>query len=693
MLALALAALLAASPPPPSDGLARIEALLTPTLRAVLRPAPVLVDETRAARLAWVATLGRRVDARLRLSDSAAWRAIMAWPMGDDAEAADTSGDRYPVPAGRTDPATDFAASVALAWLDGHELACRFPLRARFLRDHDLAPQPNDLDAGRCGAFERWARLDLVDGIEVIYVTQKWSDAAATMGHVVFRVRLKDGGVVAGPSASLVFSYVAKDPTDTPGYMLKGMTGGLTAGVKLEGFGDTFARYGLEEGRDMQVYDLRLDADERRYLLAEVFAQARGEMQVPYAFFTTNCATMAYDSLRAVLPELPEHAGFLVHPHEVVSLLLAAGRAVPRGIVPARSTRGARGEADREDDVRALRGPNERPELARVHEARWASLDERAAALRALEAALAARPPAAEEARALARYVDDILDIEAFAVDRAAPRHDEHATSPALEAALSLRAGLPRGEAEPDPEPFDSAPIGRSGSRHVGLAATYRDGRATATWTTAVLHEEAGEARVVGLRRASRMRLVENVLALSTDGRDLAVEEERLTLVDTASWGAGFRTDASWLSAHLGFAFAVETWSRPRDGLSFAVSVRGGPGLTLVAARDFGSHLVVASETALESFSGVGRDAAFRASTGLALEAALALGSPLARLRARGRVAPAVDLGGLRWEAEARLALDATIAPEDGIFLQFFGAWATGRPSGDGWSAGVGVAF
>ncbi|MFO0746139.1 MAG: DUF4105 domain-containing protein [Myxococcota bacterium] len=699
------AALLAAPGPPPAtpdargidriDRIDRIGALLTPSLRAVLRPAPALVDDTRAGRLNWMAELGRRVDRQRALSSTTAWRAIMGWPAGEgpDAEAADRSLDRYPVPAGRGDPATDFAASVALAWLDPHAFACGFPLRARFLRDHDLAPSPLELDAGRCGAFERWADLDHVEAIDVIYVAQKWSDAAATMGHVIFRVRPKADAVVDGPSQALVFSYVAKDSPDTPGYLVKGMTGGLTAGLKLERFGDTFARYSLAEGRDMQVYELVLTPEERRYLLAEVFAQKRGQMQVPYAFFSTNCATMAYDTLRAVLPDLPEHASILVHPHEVVSMLMAAGRARPRGVIAARQSRALHGEADREHTMHELAGGDVRPEIDLVYARRWAPSSERAAALEALRTSLALRPPDAREARALATYLDDVLDIESFAVDQALPKPDEHASSPALDAALSLRAGLPRGPEPADPAPFPAAPIQRSGSRHVGIATAWSGSRALVSWSTAALAEEAGEARIVGLRRASRMRLLENVLTLSSAGRDVAIEEERLTVISTASWGAGVRTDAGWLAAHFGFGFGIETWSRPRDGMPFALRLSGGPGLTLAASADFARHLVLASETTLATWTGVGDGPLARATTGLALEAALPFGTPLLRLMARGRVAPAVDLDGLGLEAEARLAIDWVADPNEAIFLEVFASVAAGLPSGDGWTVGAAVAF
>jgi len=681
---------------PPETGSARLEAALTPALRDVLRPLPELVDGSREARLAWVAELGRRVDRLDGHSQSSAWRAIMGWPEGDPAglgsgsvEALDKSVDRYPVPLGKRDPATDFAASVALAWLDPKWFPCAFPLRARYLRDHGLAP-PSALDAGQCHALEAWADFASVEAIEIIYIAQRWTDAAATMGHVIFRVRRKADAVVDGPSFATVFSYVAKDPKSTPMYMFKGMTGGLTAGVKLERFGDIYARYGLVEGRDMHVYELVLSPDERRYLLAEVFAQEQRHMQIPYAFFTSNCATMAFDTLRAALPELPARPTTLVHPHEVVSMLIASHRAVARGIIPARKTRALDGEVAREDDT-----TDARPELALVHTQRWSSEASRAAALHALETSLALAPPSEPDASSMADYLDHVLDIESFAVDQALPAPDTRATSDALEAALAARALLPPSPASPqlDASSEVHAPIQRSGSRRMAIGSGWTGSRALLSWSTAVLAEEAGEPRVVGLRKESRMQLLDNTIVLSSGGADVDIEEERLVVIASTTWGAGVRTDVGWLESRMGFGFTVDTWSRPHEGMPFAVRVAGGPGLTLFAADDFAAHLVLRWDTSIASWSGRGDGPLLRATTGLGLEGALPLGSPLVRLLGRGRVAPAIDLADIGLEAEASLALDLCIVPESSIFLRFFGTYASGLPAGDGWTGGAAVSF
>ncbi|MFO0750717.1 MAG: DUF4105 domain-containing protein [Myxococcota bacterium] len=321
----------------PDDRAAALAALLTPELASVVRPLPRMHDASKAEKLAFLAELGRRVDARDHLSDDPAWRAIMAWPEPGDTlltfsrTAPDQSPLRYPVPAGRFDPALDFAASVAVGWLEPKTLSCRFPLRARFLLRHGLLRGPLPLDLGQC-PVDGWAEWPRVDGVEALYVTPTWGDPSASMGHVIFRVRHVASGRASGESFAPVFAYSAIDaPSKGVGYLLRGMTGGLTASIRLETFGDVYRRYAIDERRDLEVYDLRLAREDLHDLLAEVWAEHEDQMAVPYAFFSVNCASLAWDLMRAVRPDLPERASLLTHPHEVVGKLLEAGLLAPRG--------------------------------------------------------------------------------------------------------------------------------------------------------------------------------------------------------------------------------------------------------------------------------------------------------------------------------------------------------------------------
>jgi len=679
------------APAPPAAS--RVASALTPPLAAVLWPWPRLASPDMDDKLAWMAELGRRIDRKDHHSSSRAWRQIMHWPEpGDtllafDHAAPDTSLRRYPVPAGRADPAIDFAASVALGWLDARHFSCDFPLRARYLARHDLIPTPTPFDAGKCKAFERWADLESVQAVDVVYVTPSWSDASASMGHVIFRIRHAGSQRVTDQSQDPVIAYAAIDrQATTSAYLLKGLTGGLTASLKVEALGTVYRRYGIEEARDLVHYELVLSRDERRYLLGEVHAELRQKVAVPYAFLSVNCASLAYDLMASVLPELPDRKSLFTHPHEVVSRLLEARRATPKAVLPSRYTRAALAERRLDALMQTMPGGLSRlPGLARLEAQRTGSVTARHDAIVALDKALGESALDPGEARALARYLDLLIDVETWAFDR----RDPPAKSPALDAASELRRRLPRLD-DDGLLPLKEAALTPSGSRaravQLGLAGL----RPLLRLRLAVLDEATGEPRVILLRRGGRVTVLQSTTALAFDHDTLVLEEERLVLFDTATWGLGPLTELGWWRAHLGFHFGVEALMRPRQGLDFALRVRGGLGLTLAASPDFADHLVVGAS--IEGGTWRPGLADVRLGAGLFVETGLALGDQ--RLRATLRALPGWAFpAGFAWAVEASLSLDLVLARDLGLMLEPALTVHWDLPVADGWEVVLGLSW
>lgn len=676
----------------------RIAALLTPPLAAVLRPAPPVRSPRMEDKLAFMAELGRRVDQRERHSDSREWRKIMHWPEpGDtlftfDRAAPDTSPMRYTTLGGREDPAIDFAASVALAWLDPRHFSCDYPLRARYLAAHDLMPPgPSRFLRGECEAFERWAELDRVEAVEVVYVTPSWSDPSASMGHVIFRIRHLGAERVTGQSFEPVFAYAAKDdPETTPWYLVKGLTGGLTATLRVEPMGPVYKRYGIGEARDLVIYELKLSRAELRWLLGEVYAQVSREVAIPYAFLSVNCASLAYDFMQSVLPELPDRPATFSHPHEVVSLLLEAGRATPKAILPSRYSRAALAEGRLEEIIERMpRGERKIPGLAALHRVRTGDVAARERALKIVYAAIQERALEPEAARALAAYVDALIDVETWAIDVRLGKYDPAATSPALDAALDVRARLPMGEDDRF-VPFPERALTPSGSRRrevrIGLAGR----RPVARLGLAVLDEATAEPRAILLREGGRVTVLRSETAVAWEGGEVRLEEERVVIFESATWSLGPETELGWWGSRLGFHFAAETLSRPRDGLDFAMRVRGGLGLTLAASADFADHLVFG--LSLEGSVWSDGEADVRLSGGPFVEIGIALGDQ--RLRVMGRALPGWAFPeGFGWAVESTAALDLVLDGELGLVLRPMFTVRWDMPIADAWEAGLGVSW
>ncbi|MFO0750718.1 MAG: hypothetical protein U1F43_34370 [Myxococcota bacterium] len=216
-------------------------------------------------------------------------------------------------------------------------------------------------------------------------------------------------------------------------------------------------------------------------------------------------------------------------------------------------------------------------------------------------------------------------------------------------------------------------------------------GRAELALTLAVMDEDAGASRAVVLRRAGRTVVLRSETRLSSDGADVAVELQRFTVIEAATWGVGLRTDASWLASRLGFLFALGSESWPREGMAFAVLARGGVGLTLAASADFGAHLVLGADLALESWDAPADR--FRGGVGAFVEAALPLGCAVRwRLTARLRPVWAFDRG-LALGAEVETAFDLTLDGDRGLLLRPSLGARTGLPAGNGLRVGLALVF
>jgi len=690
-----------ADAPTPADPLTRVAATLTPPLQSVLRPSPPLRSSDQVDKLAWLAELAQRVDRRDGHSHSRAWRKIMHWPepgetlLTFDGTAPDASLLRYPVPGGRRDPAVDFAASVALGWLDERHFSCDFPLRARYLAARDLIPRPTRFEAGKCQAFERWADLKRVEAVEVVYVTPSWADASASMGHVIFRIRHSGSERVTGQSFEPVFSYAAIDnPNKIDWYLFKGLTGGLTTGLKIEAMGEVYRRYGIAQARDMVLYELVLSREELRYLLAEVYSQATQKTAIPYAFLSVNCASLAYDLMQSVLPELPERSDALPHPHEVVSLLLAAGRARPKAILPSRFTRATVAEGR----LAALMHGRLReiPGLAALHRQRTSDVATRTKAIAAVATGVSHKALDGEQADALATYVDALIDIESWAIDVRLGKVDPGATSTVLDTALDLRARLPMHEDDRF-LPLPTMALLPSGSRvrelqlgMIGDLAGASSDRMLLRLRLAVLEEQTGEPRQVLLRRGGRITVLRNETTLSFANDEVRLEEERVVIFDSATWSFGPETQIGWLKSRLGFHVSGEALSRPRDDLDFAMRVRGGLNLTLLASPDFADLLVIG--LTFEGATWSAGDADLRLGAGLFIEAGLALGDQ--RLRASVRAIPGWSFpGGFAWGVESQVGLALVLDRALGMVLEPRWSMRWDLPIPDAWEVTMGLSW
>ena len=687
----------AAGSDPGSVPLAAVATRLTAPLlaaRTAALPLPQAATVGDAAAHRWLTDLARGADADERFSGQDAWRAVMGWHRLGDTPftwtrgADDESAGRYPAANPGVDAALDLAASVAIAWTAAN-FSCRFPLRARFLLRHHLIRGPLAIDRGDCPDFEAWAAPDRVTDIELLYVGPSFAGLESSAGHLLFRLHRADGPHVTGRSFAPVLAYSVdlRKPVALPRYLRDGLFGGFRATLNPSTSGRTRDDYGVQQQRDIFVYRLVLTRTERRDLLALFWRQARAASRLPYYFFSVNCASMTWDAIRTVAPELGLQHRWFAHPHGIVSRLLAVRRVQLIGTEPSPRTRATTAERTRDRLATKLRDV---PGFVGLHAARWQRSAQRAQALRRFRRTSLFARVSAQQGADLARYADTVLDIETHALDVQLGGLDRGQMSPALQAAQNLRADLPI-LARPRLDPVPTSAMQPSGSRRVTMGTTLGGG-AGFELRYGVLDEFAGEARSVALRRAARSGFLVADVRLAWRGGRPHIDWLRGELASIANLGVGPRTGVGWWRSRLGFTADLAVESFLSAGASTGLVASGGPAVTLFNNADFSGHLAlgVHAEASVWAFA----NDTLRGGIGLRMLGAMPVSADHgSRLVIDGRVVPVWTGSGYRLGVVAGARVEFLASARRGVLVGPFGRWRAGQVGGNGWQVGVRVAF
>ena len=199
-------------------------------------------------------------------------------------------------PRGQRSPRWDLVTYLAALLLDtpGDDggIGCRLISQARFLRVRLGAP----LGPTRCAAFEDWAELDRLAGVEVVLAAPSTAMLGSLFGHLFLRLSYRDGDATPAHLSRTVAFLADNDVpfTEDPTYAVKGIVGSYAASLHERPFLDAYRDYVVVEGRDLRRWRLNLTPDERRALLERIWSVVHGT-RVAYYFFRRNCATLMVD--------------------------------------------------------------------------------------------------------------------------------------------------------------------------------------------------------------------------------------------------------------------------------------------------------------------------------------------------------------------------------------------------------------
>ena len=273
----------------------------------------------RQAAVAWILAFDRAAG----WSSDAAWRRLNGWSSSVTSgwvlrpENDEVLG--FASPRGRRSPAWDLATFMEAWLLDPARgeggIGCRLISQARFVAGRLGA---EDARLQRCEAFERWADLERLDGVEVVLAAPSTAMVGSLFGHLFVRLAYRDEDGRAPLHLSRTVAFLADNDVPfeaDPSYALKGIAGLYRASLHERPFLDAYREYVVLEGRDLRRWRLNLTTSQARELMERIWTVVHAG-RYPYYFFRRNCATLMVDLINSILPPARDRpvTGWLASP-------------------------------------------------------------------------------------------------------------------------------------------------------------------------------------------------------------------------------------------------------------------------------------------------------------------------------------------------------------------------------------------
>lgn len=181
------------------------------------------------------------------------------------------------------------------------DILCTFPARFTWLNDKLQLPDFS-IDDDNCPTLIRWAKLDEIDSVSLLYVGSYLGNPASSFGHVLLNLKVEGQEGLEGLLDTSI-SYGATVPINEniAVYVLKGLFGGYYSTFTDKYYYAHDQVYSNREARDMWEYRLILD-DKRKKLLIYHIAELLTKRN-RYFFLSANCAQRVAVLLDIFIPE------------------------------------------------------------------------------------------------------------------------------------------------------------------------------------------------------------------------------------------------------------------------------------------------------------------------------------------------------------------------------------------------------
>ncbi|MGM0559008.1 MAG: DUF4105 domain-containing protein, partial [Myxococcota bacterium] len=285
----------------------------------------------RAAAHMVMATLDRRHG----WSSDPAWTSINAW---DGRDALNLAEAGYMRPLGQQSSHLDlvtFAESFFVPDDATRDIRCREFTRSHFVVEHVLG-NTSTLDEsgelawlpdGGCPSFDKWARLDELESVELLLATATSDRPESLYGHLLLHLRYAPKDYVDAHGFDPVYQFGAVTDTEIESltYVIKGIFGGFPSVMTSHTFREIERMIMLREGRSLTRFELTLTPTQRVRLLHRLREVERRD-ELDYKFFKRNCASFLIYALSPVFDGKldPRMKGVFAMPTDVLDVLAEA---------------------------------------------------------------------------------------------------------------------------------------------------------------------------------------------------------------------------------------------------------------------------------------------------------------------------------------------------------------------------------
>ena len=196
---------------------------------------------------------------------------------------------------GKTDPVAEIEATLlAMLTVDeenepNEHAQCRLIARYHWLMENipllkKYAPRVE------CPLFEKWANLEHVDSISLLFASAYMDNPASIYGHILLKINSSGhrfGHELLHPTLNFGAIYSPNDSAFE--YVFRGIFGGYAGRLSDERFYNFNHLYGETELRDLWEYELKLTEYQRNRVIYHIWEMLQ-LVEFDYYFFLDNCA-------------------------------------------------------------------------------------------------------------------------------------------------------------------------------------------------------------------------------------------------------------------------------------------------------------------------------------------------------------------------------------------------------------------